>query len=581
MAQRQLQQEMEDASGLQDRDDTQLSTTPVQPVPVNARAASARPATVKRFSPDRTPLRSRVLNRQAKSAFVGRVSGGQTILEPDSVEDEQPEDTPSHVQIANDALNVSVEVDDDVDVMGNDQDEEQANEEVEAEDEVVSEPESEHEESELPPVSAEQDDEDEDQTFEPQPEPTTRKAQQNKANSRRKRKSDAMEDAEAAAAISSPTAKRAKRWSTENTRSSPRTTNHKAQQGSTSMPPPKKRGRPPLAKKDGNNNTKLSTRQQKEVDEAVEKIKARPGQKKSLYILRRETPADDSVAHTRSGRISIKPLAWWRNEGIVYGGSPAQSNRGVADGARFPLNSIKEIVRKEEVVQAVNKSKNNSKGRKKGKGKGRRKQQEDDSDMDIDGDGDGEIVDPDADDWELDTGTLHGPISIWDAEQQAPLEEEETTQLAHSHHAIETKEVKGSTFRYAKLLSTRFFGTGVVDLPPGGVKKPKNSRKMHMSFFVAMGRVTVEVGPLSGEMTRFSIGRGGFWQVPRGELHASLRRAETQECLGELWAFLLVVKRLTNIVTGNQYSIENEHGKSARIFFSQACEAVPEELEGE
>ena len=99
--------------------------------------------------------------------------------------------------------------------------------------------------------------------------------------------------------------------------------------------------------------------------------------------------------------------------------------------------------------------------------------------------------------------------------------------------AIKTREVKGSsfdngpTFRYAKLLSTNFFGTGLVDVPPGGIKRPKNSRKMQMSFFVVKGRVTVTVGPLGGQetgrMNRFSIGKGGFWQVPRGESPTYLR----------------------------------------------------------
>ena len=73
------------------------------------------------------------------------------------------------------------------------------------------------------------------------------------------------------------------------------------------------------------------------------------------------------------------------------------------------------------------------------------------------------------------------------------------------------------TFKFAKLLSISFFGSGIVELEPGDFKRPKNSRKMHMSFFVAKGRVTVEVGPLGGEMCRFSVGKGGFWQVPRGE----------------------------------------------------------------
>lgn len=551
LAERQLQQEVEEAS--EQVNDTQLSATPFQAV--NARAASARPATVRRFSPDRTPLRDRVLSRQAKSAYVGRVLDVHSMIQPELVEDLLPEDTPSHVQTTVDVP--EPEVEDNIDVMADDQEEEPENSrEDEIEEEQASLQESEHEEPEPPPPPIEQDDEDEDQTFEPPTKAMNRRGQQNKANSRRKRKSDAMEDAEAAA-ISSPAAKRAKRRSNEGTRTSPRNTHRATQQQEPSpeqtQPFQKPRGRKPLAKKD--TNTKLSAHQQREVDEVVEKIRARPGQKKSLYILRKETPADDTVRHTRSGRISIKPLAWWRNEGIVYGGSPAQHGRGVADGARFPLNSIKEIVRKEEVVEPARNS-GKSKGKRRGKGKAR--QQENDSDIDLDG---GDEVDPEADDWELDTGTLKAQVSTWDPEQQAPLEDEETAEIAHAAAAIQTKEVKGSTFRYAKLLSTRFFGTGIVDLPPGGVKKPKNSRKMHMSFFVAQGRVTVEVGPVSGELTRFSIGKGGFWQVPRGKLR-----------------FLPLLGHVLTYGAGNQYSIENEHGKSARIFFSQACEPAPTDL---
>lgn len=52
----------------------------------------------------------------------------------------------------------------------------------------------------------------------------------------------------------------------------------------------------------------------------------------------------------------------------------------------------------------------------------------------------------------------------------------------------------------------------MVDLPPRGIKRLKNSRKMQMVFFVFYGRVMVKVGD-----TNFSIGKGGMWQVPRGE----------------------------------------------------------------
>lgn len=77
------------------------------------------------------------------------------------------------------------------------------------------------------------------------------------------------------------------------------------------------------------------------------------------------------------------------------------------------------------------------------------------------------------------------------------------------------RDIGGADFRFAKTLTLPFFGSGMVDLPPGGTKRIKNSRKMQMVFFVFYGRVLVELGTPT---QRFSIGRGGMWQVPRGEL---------------------------------------------------------------
>ncbi|KIW28818.1 uncharacterized protein PV07_04684 [Cladophialophora immunda] len=374
---------------------------------------------------------------------------------------------------------------------------------------------------------------------------------QNKANSTKKRKSDVLEESNSAPSRVPKKARKKQgrvpaRKEAVQPPSSPNRISVEAEAGAHTQQPPKQ----PLRNKD--TNLKLSSRQQKELDEIVERVKARPGPPRSLYILRRETPTDDSVRHTRSGRASVKPLAYWRNERCVYGASPGGGS--LADGARFPLNSIKEIVRIEEIEPNIGRKKSKTK-KKNGKGRGKGPQrpveesEESDSEFDMD-----EIPDdPDAEPWETGTGTLRGNVSIWDNEEQAPTELEEEVEIAHAPAAIKTREVKGSsfhdgpTFRYAKILSTKFFGTGLVDLPPGGVKRPKNSRKMHMSFFVVKGRVTVTVGPAGGEetgsMNRFSIGKGGFWQVPRG----------------------------------NQYSIENEMEKPARIFFSQGCEPPPVE----
>lgn len=73
-----------------------------------------------------------------------------------------------------------------------------------------------------------------------------------------------------------------------------------------------------------------------------------------------------------------------------------------------------------------------------------------------------------------------------------------------------------------------FFGSGIVELPPEGFKRAKNSRKMQMVFFVHEGKVLVTVGPPSAEQNgrgasgsetetnEFAISKGGVWVVPRG-----------------------------------------------------------------
>lgn len=84
------------------------------------------------------------------------------------------------------------------------------------------------------------------------------------------------------------------------------------------------------------------------------------------------------------------------------------------------------------------------------------------------------------------------------------------------------RDIAGAEFKFAKTLTTDFFGAGMVEVPPGGAKRIKNSRKMQMVFFVFYGRVMINLGT---PPTRFSIGKGGQWQVPRGK--------------GPLWIILL------------------------------------------
>ncbi|OQD60033.1 hypothetical protein PENPOL_c030G08657 [Penicillium polonicum] len=257
-----------------------------------------------------------------------------------------------------------------------------------------------------------------------------------------------------------------------------------------------------------------------ELDRVVENYANRTGPLKgrSLYILKRENPTDNSATHTRSGRVSVRPLAYWRNERCVFGDGEA------AEGHRYPLSTIKEVIRTEE--QEPEKKKKKEKRSRSHKSKSK-KQKDNSSDED-----------EDVDLWEKEGGVLHGYTLKWDGKTHTSSKEEEVLDIAYAPSGIETREVKDSTFRFAKLLSSSFIGSGVVELPPDGVKKPKNSKKMHMVFYVCHGRVQVDISGV-----QFSAGKGCVFQVPRG----------------------------------NYYSFANTHQKEARLFFTQGC--VPDENE--
>jgi centromere protein C len=250
-----------------------------------------------------------------------------------------------------------------------------------------------------------------------------------------------------------------------------------------------------------------------ELERVVENYAQRTGPLKgrSLYILKREDPTSSETTHTRSGRVSVRPLAYWRNERCVYGDEEA------AEGERFPLSKIKEVIRTEELEPEKPKKGKRSR-------KGKKKQKDESSDEDE--------IDDDADLWEKETGVLHGYVSKWDPVAQTSTAEEEVigmismsrlvldlfrclhipADIAYAPSGFETREVKGASFKFAKLLSSSFIGSGVVELPPDGVKKPKNSKRMHMVFYVCYGRVQVDICGV-----QFSAGKGSVFQIPRGE----------------------------------------------------------------
>ncbi|CAF9933504.1 MAG: hypothetical protein HETSPECPRED_008670 [Heterodermia speciosa] len=237
----------------------------------------------------------------------------------------------------------------------------------------------------------------------------------------------------------------------------------------------------------------------------------------SRFVQRSETPGNgEGALITRSGRHSIHPLAHWRGEKAIF-------EPGHIDQTGLTLGGIKEIIRTDEIMEDRPRKSAYRRPRPRAKAQKLEDVEEDDEDKEP---------------WEVETGVINARVMAWDSGANHYIEEEtEEKEIAYAANAIEMRDISGAEFRFAKTLTLPFFGSGMVDLPPGGAKRSKNSRKMQMVFFVFYGRVQVEVGTPT---TRFGIGKGGMWQVPRG----------------------------------NFYSISNPGKTPARIFFAQGNEVV-------
>ncbi|KAI1493012.1 Mif2/CENP-C like-domain-containing protein [Biscogniauxia mediterranea] len=246
---------------------------------------------------------------------------------------------------------------------------------------------------------------------------------------------------------------------------------------------------------------------------------------RGLVTLRREEP--DNMRTTRSGRASYRPLEFWKGERAEYdeGREEIFEDKG---GRHFAMPTLKGVVRAETNYEAAPKRR---RGRPSARPSGKASRS---------------VVyekepEEERDDWEYEPGVVSGQCIEWspEYEHQPPGDDDEVVveekELAISEPALQFKNIKDSTFKFAKTLTLPFFGAGIVDLPPGAEKRPKNARKMQMVFFVHTGSVHVTVAD-----NAFKIAKGGMWFVPRG----------------------------------NHYSITNESNRPARIFFAQGCEVL-------
>ncbi|KAI1362525.1 Mif2/CENP-C like-domain-containing protein [Xylaria arbuscula] len=242
---------------------------------------------------------------------------------------------------------------------------------------------------------------------------------------------------------------------------------------------------------------------------------------RGLVTVRREETS--GMRTTRSGRASFKPLEWWKGEHVEY--DEDQENLFEdANKRHFKMRSVKGVVRTEESEEPGTRRRGRPAA---GRKPGRRPS--------------AIVEEIEREDWELDPGRVAGEVFCWlpEYELEPPGEEDQveliTEELAISENALQLKDIKDATFKFAKTLTLPFFGAGVVDLPPRAQKRLKNSRMRHLAFFVHTGNVTVTIA-----QTEFGIAKGGMFFVPRG----------------------------------NYYEIVNETDRPARMFFAQGCEVL-------
>lgn len=120
---------------------------------------------------------------------------------------------------------------------------------------------------------------------------------------------------------------------------------------------------------------------------------------KSLFAIRSETPADDNGAiRLKSGRTSIKPLAYWKGERILLG-------EGRVEGKVHILPSMKEVVRIDEIE--LSKPKRRAKKGVKSKARKSRKAEEGEEEEEEDDEDEREA-------WETETGIMHAQVMAWD-----------------------------------------------------------------------------------------------------------------------------------------------------------------------
>ena len=235
------------------------------------------------------------------------------------------------------------------------------------------------------------------------------------------------------------------------------------------------------------------------------------------------TPHDDAEGKRRSHRRRLAPLQYWKGEKVEYTLVAPTGDDRRKSSVRLP--EMVQVVRVESDEDEDKKKKKRAVRKRAGSsapaaaitttagGRKRKLALEDAEDAESD------PGEPDL--WEEGVGLNDEEVGIKrglvcafppyvDSDGDGIMEEKH---LAYTKQRILTVDVANGSFKFVKTFSQTGFGTGIIELPPGGIKREKNSGKMTLVFYVIAGRITITIAK-----NRFRVGKGGQFMVPRGML---------------------------------------------------------------
>ncbi|KAF8544509.1 kinetochore CENP-C fungal-like protein [Trichophaea hybrida] len=248
------------------------------------------------------------------------------------------------------------------------------------------------------------------------------------------------------------------------------------------------------------------------------------------------TPRDESAdaeGKRRSNRRRLAPLQFWKGEKVQYELGGVDGEDRWKSAVRMP--EMVEVIRiesdEEEKVKRAPKKRTGSAAPTNKKRKRTVSKEEADE-------GESDPGEPDA--WEQGIGLSEEDIGIKRGmvRKFPPYADEdgddilEEIQLAYTKEKIVTSDVANGSFKFVKTFTQDGFGTGIMEIPPGGSKRVKSSGKMSLVFYMLLGRATVNIAG-----NRFRV--------------------------------------------GNLYSIENEFDSDAKMFFAQGRDILSEQAANE